>query len=244
MNKYKVSYFHCKNCGFLSTEDPYWLDEVYASPISKFDTGHIQRNINISKKLTILISVFFNGNNDFCDYAGGNGILVRMMRDIGINYFWEDMYATNLFASGFELDKNDVEKIEAVSVIECFEHFVNPLEDIEKMLLLSKNIIFTTELLPTPIPMPNEWWYYNLERGAHISFFSEKTLNYIANKYSLNYFNLGDIHILTENKNISNLKLNILRFTKLGLHKVLAKKYKSKIWDDCQYMIKKSNKYG
>ena len=240
MNKYQVSYFYCKNCGFLSTEEPYWLDEVYSSPISKFDTGHIQRNINISEKLTILTAVFFNGNNNFVDYAGGNGILVRMMRDIGLNYFWEDKYATNLFASGFELDKNVVEKVEAVSVIECFEHFVEPLKEIEKMLLISKNIIFTTELLPAPLPTPNEWWYYTLKRGGHISLFSEKTLKYIANKYGLYYFNLSDIHILTENKNISNFKLNILKFTKLGLHNILAKKYKSKTWDDYQYMIKKS----
>ena len=240
MNKYQVSYFYCKNCGFLSTEEPYWLDEVYSSPISKFDTGHIQRNINISEKLTILTAVFFNGNNNFVDYAGGNGILVRMMRDIGLNYFWEDKYATNLFASGFELNKNVVEKVEAVSVIECFEHFVEPLKEIEKMLLISKNIIFTTELLPAPLPTPNEWWYYTLKRGGHISFFSEKTLKYIANKYELHYFHLGGMHILTENKNISNFKLNILKFTKLGLHNILAKKYKSKTWDDYQYMIKKS----
>ena len=39
INKYKINYFHCNNCNFLFTEEPYWIEEVYSNPISKFDTG-------------------------------------------------------------------------------------------------------------------------------------------------------------------------------------------------------------
>jgi hypothetical protein len=242
MNKYNINYFYCDNCNFLSTEEPYWLEEVYSSPISKFDTGHIQRNINISKKLVTLLTIFFKGKKIFVDYAGGNGVLVRLMRDVGFNFLWEDKYATNLFSEGFEWNSTLKSEVEAVTVIECFEHFVNPIEEIEKIITISKNIIFTTELLPPSIPHPNDWWYFTLERGGHISFYSEKTLQYIANKYKLNYFNLGSIHILTERNNITNFKLKILKLNRLGLAKLLSKLYRSKTFGDYQHVCLESKK--
>jgi len=72
----------------------------------------------------------------------------------GFNFYHYDPYTQNLFAKGFEYDSQFA--INAVTTFETFEHFVNPLEEIEKMLSISKNIIFTTELLPQPIPKPHE----------------------------------------------------------------------------------------
>jgi len=242
INKYKINYFHCNNCNFLFTEEPYWIEEVYSSPISKFDTGHIQRNIKISKQLITLLSLFFKSKKSFVDYAGGNGILVRLMRDNGFDFFWKDKYALNLFSECFEWIPSSDHEIEAVTAIECFEHFVNPLDEIDKIISISKNVIFTTELLPDPIPNPHDWWYYSLERGGHISFYSTQTLKYIAKLYKLNYFNLNNLHIFTEKKNISNFKLKILKLNKFGLYKLINLNQKSKTWNDYQSVKKRSEK--
>ena len=51
LNKYDIKYYHCEYCGFLQTEEPYWLDEAYKDPITLTDTGYLQRNILLSKKL-------------------------------------------------------------------------------------------------------------------------------------------------------------------------------------------------
>lgn len=228
LNKYDINYFHCKNCGFVQTEEPYWLHEAYVESINISDTGYMQRNLILSQKLTIMLALFFDKNGSFLDYAGGYGVFVRLMRDIGFDFYWDDKYTTNLFARGFECNQKD---IEAITTFESFEHFVNPLEEIEKMLMFSKNIIFSTELLPQPIPNPEDWWYYGLEHGQHISFYSMKTFQFIAKKYNLNYANLGGLHLLTEQK-ISNLKLKILKFSKFGLHKLLQKQLRSKAWED------------
>jgi len=236
LKKYDIKYFNCQNCGFLQTEEPYWLDEAYSESINISDTGYMQRNIYLSHKLTILLTIFFDKNAKFLDYAGGYGVFTRLMRDIGFDFCWNDKYTANLFARGFEYDTNDT--IEAVTSFESFEHFVNPLEEIENMLQISKNIIFSTELLPTPIPKPQDWWYYGLEHGQHISFYSKKTFEFIADKYNLNYVNLGNLHLLSDKK-ISSLKLNILKFSRFGLHKLLARKLKSKTWED---YLKISNK--
>jgi hypothetical protein len=229
LNKYNIKYYYCSNCGFLQTEEPYWLDEAYSESINVSDTGYMQRNINLFQKLTILFSLFFDKNGKYLDYVGGYGVFVRLMRDIGFDFYWDDKYTTNLFAKGFEYKSKA--RCEAVTTFESFKHFVNPLEEIEKLLSILKNIIFSTELLPNHIPKPEDWWYYGLDHGQHISFYSQKTLEFIAKKCDLNYANLGGLHILTE-KNISNLELKILKFSRFGLYKILQKKLKSKTWED------------
>lgn len=107
------------------------------------------------------------------------------------------------------------------------------MKEIENMLKISKNIVFTTELLPNPVPKPDKWWYYGLDHGQHTSFYSKKTLNYVAVHFGLNYSSFGNIHIFTEKDNISNFKLKVLKLNKFGLHKFLSKIYlTSKTWED------------
>jgi len=236
LNKYNIKYHYCENCGFLQTEEPYWLDESYAESINISDTGYMKRNINLSEKMTILLSIFFDKKSKFLDYAAGYGVFVRMMRDIGFDFYWDDKFTNNLFAKGFEHQKTS--KYNAVTTFESFEHFVNPIKEIENLLELSRNIIFSTELLPNPIPKPEDWWYFGLDHGQHISFYQEKTFKYIAQKYKLNYVNLNGLHFLTENK-ISNTRLKFLYLSKFGLHKIFQKLIKGKTWTD---HIKMKNK--
>ena len=197
LKKYKVNYFHCKHCGFLQTEEPHWLSEAYHHSINLTDIGYISRNIDLSKKLPLYILLFFNKRNQYLDYAGGYGVFVRMMRDIGFDFYWDDRYTENLFAQGFEY-KN--QKIEAITSFESFEHFPDPISEIEKLLEISKNIILSTETLPSSVPLPEEWEYYGLDHGQHISFYSTKTFEYIARQYNLHYHFMDGLHFLTETK--------------------------------------------
>jgi len=236
LNKYNIKYYHCSHCKFMQTEEPYWLDEAYKESINASDTGYMQRNLNLSKKLTILLSLVFNKNDSFLDYAGGYGVFARLMRDIGFNYYWDDKYTINLFARGFEYSK---EGIDAITTFESFEHFINPLEEIEKMLQISKTVIFSTELLSSNVPETKDWWYYGLDHGQHISFYNENTFQFIANKYGLNYYNLGSLQLLT-NKNIPQYVKLVLKFSKFRLHEILQKQLKSKTWSDHLKMSNKS----
>jgi len=215
MNKYQIDYFYCSNCGFLQTEEPYWLDEAYKDPITLADSGYLQRNIYLSKVVTTLLILFFDYKKKFLDYGGGYGVFVKLMRDAGFDFYWDDKYTQNLFARGFEYNDKIKDDIEAITCFECFEHFVNPIEEIEKMFSISKNIIFTTQLLPNPIPTPNQWWYYSLEYGQHISFYSSKTLHFIARKYNFRYISYRNLHIFTNKKINSFLLIPALKFAKL-----------------------------
>lgn len=71
LGKYSAKYWHCSNCGFLQTENPYWLKEAYKEPISIYDTGIISRNILFAKFASTIIYFLFNKNSKFVDFAGG-----------------------------------------------------------------------------------------------------------------------------------------------------------------------------
>ena len=118
-----------------------------------------------------------------------------------------------------------------------FEHFIDPLEELEKMLLISKNILLTTILLPDPVPEIKNWWYYGTEHGQHISFYSKKTLEFLAKKYNLNLYTNGiNLHLLTDKK-IKYFKI-LSRMERLGLFYLIKQKIKSKTFSDMNYIIK------
>lgn len=233
INKYNVSYYYCNNCNYLQIEDPYWLEEAYREAIHISDTGFISRNIYLSKQAANIIFCLYNKHGKFIDYGGGYGILTRLMRDLGFDYYWFDLYAKNIFARGFEYNTG-IGKIELITSFESFEHFANPIEEIDKMIVISKNILFSTELLPTPLPLPENWWYYGLNHGQHVSFYSINTLKYIAKKYHLQLYTEGSLHLLTEKPiNLLCYKL-ILKMGRFGLCKFVSRNMKSKIIDDMQ----------
>lgn len=209
LNKYNIEYFYCSNCGFMQTEEAFWLNEAYEESINVSDTGILARNLYLSDISSLIINFFFDKDKKYLDFAGGYGIYTRLMRDIGFDFYWHDKYSTNLLARGFEKD-DKLEVFELITVYEAFEHFQNPINEIESMLKISKNILLTTELLPVSVPFPNEWWYYGLEHGQHISFYSLRTLSYIAEKYDLNLYTNGiNLHLLTE-KNIDKCCFELL----------------------------------
>ena len=232
LGKYAVSYFSCPTCEYICTEPPHWLDEAYRRTINIVDTGIMDRNMHFSKVVSVLLYYFFNGNGTYLDYAGGYGIFTRIMRDIGFNFYWYDPYCENLIAPGFEYKKENAGPIDALTAFEVFEHFVDPLKEIDKMRQLSKNIIFSTELMPTAVPQPGEWWYYGLEHGQHVSFYSTKTLRFLAKRFGSNFYSAGGIHIFSERKLPSSIVPLMLRLSKYGLFGITKAIMQSKTWED------------
>lgn len=194
--KHKGEYFQCPNCQFLQIANPSWLEEAYKEAINLCDTGILARNNRLNELATIIIYYFFDRSGAFVDYAGGYGIFTRLMRDIGFDYYWCDKYSQNILAQGFEY--NSHQKIELLTAFEVLEHLEDPYHDLDQMAAISRNLLFSTELLPSPLPSPDQWWYYGIEHGQHISFYTEDTLKYIANHYELTYYNICGLHLFTE----------------------------------------------
>ncbi len=199
--KYEIKYFRCLNCGFVQTEEPYWLEEAYQNPITDYDTGLVSRNIALAKITRRLLFFLLKPrqNSVYIDYGGGYGLFVRLMRDYGYPFLWYDKYTPNLFAKGLEADLND--RFDLMTAFELLEHLPDPKSEIDWILQHTDNFLFSTEFLPNSTPQPGEWWYYGVEHGQHISFYSKRSLLILARNNGMNFYtNNTNLHLITKMK--------------------------------------------
>ena len=240
LGKYQVDYFQCSNCGFVQTEEPFWLQEAYSKAIASTDVGLVFRNLMFSSIASKLIFNFFNHEAKFLDYGGGYGLFVRLMRDNGFDFYWIDKFCENIFAKGFEFlerQDNQILKLEMGTAFEVVEHLGNPVNDIREILKYSRNFLFSTELLPDVGYHPDEWWYYSLDEGQHISLYTHKSLTILADKLNLNFYSNGSsLHLFTEKVLPDNL---FAELTNIGLKKVNKK---SLLQDDYIKAVSELNK--
>lgn len=200
LQKYEVSYFRCQSCGFVQTEEPYWLAEAYSKPINDSDTGIIARNTHNARVVSAVLRLCLNSHGRYLDHGGGYGILVRMMRDRGFDFYREDKYCQNLFASGFDIADAGTDRFDMLTAFEVAEHFVDPGQEMRSLLKKSDAILFSTELIAEDPPQPAAWWYYGLHHGQHISFYTRKSLQRLADQNGLLYCNRGSMHLFTRTR--------------------------------------------
>jgi 2-polyprenyl-3-methyl-5-hydroxy-6-metoxy-1,4-benzoquinol methylase len=200
LQKHNAIFDYCQSCGFLRARNPHWLAGAYSSAIASTDTGLVARNYTIGRKLaSVLFGVLRErGQGRYADIAGGYGMLTRIMRDYGFDFYWSDKYCDNLMARGFEY-LPEIGPCHAITAIEIMEHLEDPLTFIREALELTKasTFIFTTELFNGPPPDPGQWWYYSFETGQHIAFFQRRTLELMALKLGLSFESCGGVHVFS-----------------------------------------------
>lgn len=198
LKKYDITYYRCTNCGFLRTEQPYWLDEAYSSPITNSDTGLVSRNISLCHRLTVFLYYYFPKDATFLDYAGGYGLLTRLMRDNGFDFYWDDKHCQNLLANGFEAGQA-INQFSAITAFEVLEHIHDPVSFIIDIMETyhCRTLIFSTELYSGDMPPPKDWWYYSFNAGQHIAFFQHKTLLELSKALGLKLYSLNGLHIFS-----------------------------------------------
>lgn len=201
LDKHHADYEVCDACGFLRVHAPHWLDEAYTSAIAAADTGLVMRNIAIAGKLSAILywGLKERGAGQYVDAAGGYGMLTRLMRDFGFNFYWKDKFCANLVAPGFEYHE-EFGPCVAVTAMEVMEHLTDPVAFVQETLAAAnaETLIFTTELYEGDPPKPNAWWYYTFETGQHIGFYQKRTLKILGEKLGLYFVSVGGIHILSK----------------------------------------------
>ncbi|MGR9087535.1 MAG: class I SAM-dependent methyltransferase [Gammaproteobacteria bacterium] len=239
LDRHAVQYYYCDRCGFLQTEHPYWLDEAYSDAIAGADTGLVQRNLIIARRLAVLLYFVFGREGAYADFAGGTGLLVRLMRDIGFDFYWKDRYSANIHARGFEFDA-DRTRCTALTAFEVLEHLEDPVVFIGDSLreAHTDTLIFTTELFAGYPPAPGAWWYYAPETGQHISFYQYRTLKTISERLGLNLYSSSGFHMMTR-KTLSPMlyRLAVSRFSEL-VFLLLRRTWNSKTMADHHRMLK------
>ncbi len=195
--KHKAEYSRCTACGFIFAREPRWLSEAYSSAMTSTDMGHVSRTDQNSLRTKAVIDLFFHSTKRFLDYGAGYGMFVRRMRDKGYNFFAYDTYCENLFSKQFLLTDLSREKFDLVTAFEVFEHLENPADVFANVLERSDNLLFSTELLPEPNPPLSGWWYYGIEHGQHISFYTFKSLQKVAAIHDRHLTSWGNLHLLS-----------------------------------------------
>ena len=208
--QFRLDYFECSNCSYVQTQKPSWLHIAYSDVINDSDVGLIRRNKTNARLTAVVISLLGLKNPLVLDACGGNGMLTRILRDYGFNAYWSDPYCQNMFANRFE--KKEDQRFDICTSFEAFEHFVDPLEDIQKLFECAPSIFFSTMLIPDPAPNPIDWWYYGLDHGQHIGFYRIKTLEFIARHYGKSLYTDGNQYHLLSNKKISPFAMRIFCF--------------------------------
>jgi len=190
--------------------EPHWLDEAYAEAINASDVGLVRRNLEFARITRVVIHQLFDREGRFLDFAGGTGLLVRLMRDAGYDFYWRDRYCTNLFARGFEAPEDSGERFELVTAVEVLEHCVDPLAALQEMLTCTESVLLTTELLPDPPPAAGDWWYYGLEHGQHVSFYTRRSLEILAARLGMQLVTNGrNLHLLSPRR-VSGARFRLL----------------------------------
>ncbi|HEY1832723.1 MAG TPA: class I SAM-dependent methyltransferase [Acidimicrobiales bacterium] len=199
LGRYEVEYFKCSACEFWCTEEPYWLEEAYSNAISTTDTGLVYRNLLLARRLKIILSHLFP-QGPYVDWAGGCGMFVRLMRDSGFDFYWQDRYADNLLARGFEWDQEAGRRSASlVTAFEVLEHTPDPLAFFHEALSQTDaDALFFTEILHPGAKVDPDWWYLAPGTGQHISFFSEQTLQKVAEILGMHLRSWGSFHLLTK----------------------------------------------
>ena len=243
LGKYQADYEVCDQCGYLRAHDPHWMNEAYSSAIADADTGLVMRNFAVASKLAgVLYWVLGErGRGLYLDAAGGYGMLTRLMRDFGFDFYWADKYCSNQLVPGFEY-KPELGACSAVTAIEVFEHLTDPAAFIKESLAFSgaRTLIFTTELYAGDPPAPESWWYYTFATGQHIGFFQRRTLETLGERLGLRFSSANGIHIFSEHRiNESLLSLVTGRWVSRVAPWWVRRRLGSKTFSDHQLMLQK-----
>ncbi|WP_294535233.1 class I SAM-dependent methyltransferase [uncultured Rhodoblastus sp.] len=196
--KHKVRYFECNGCGSLQTELPYWLDEAYKIPGVHIDVGQAARVIQTWIRLIfILENIGFDKSAECIDYGGSSGLLTRLMRDSGFNYFAFDLYDNAKYSNYFSFSSLSGRQPALVSAFEVFEHLPNPRVAIEEIFATRADlIVFSTQFYDGQGP---DWDYLVPFCGQHVFFYREAGLADFAEQRGYALRRTADFLVLVRN---------------------------------------------
>jgi len=195
MDRYDVRYMECDDCGSAQTEAPHWLAEAYAIPGVHVDVGQAARVVATWLRLNSLFEQIGVDKDARCvDYGGSAGLLTRLMRDSGYNFYAYDKYDGSKYANYFKIDTFSECTPNIVTAFEVFEHFPEPRQSLLEILRTTTDlIIFSAVFYERQGP---EWPYLIPFCGQHVFFYSQHGLATFADQQGFDLRQIYDFWVL------------------------------------------------
>jgi hypothetical protein len=197
-HKTLVSYFRCKECGFIFLDEQYIISsnkekQHYEKHNNSFEcTGYVKMFTTFIQKA---IDPYLFNIKTSLDFGCGNGaVLSELLKQKNIK---NDKY--DLFFYPDESYK--LKQYDLITSTEVFEHLSKPFDILDTLIpLLNKNgyLILMTKFPPKSDKEFINWWYRR--DITHIVFFTPKSFEIIALKYNLNLLSVIDDNIVVFQK--------------------------------------------
>jgi hypothetical protein len=214
--KCDVKYFQCKKCDLITVPESkkYDLSLIYNdSYFKEIDYGWMDRSKLLLRYIKCLNMFLPLKKMKLCDFGAGNGYLSKLLLDSGFNvvayepYLPKETYLDNSYYC------TRPSKVNALLMIEVFEHFTDAFHEIKSILNDFKYpelIIFTTILTDNADNTIENWDYLNPDSG-HYTLWSNKSLELIAETNGYRYLSIDTfLHVFCrkdENRHYNKLKI-------------------------------------
>lgn len=197
---FDARFYWCSEDCCIFTPEPSWLDRSYEGALSMSDVGAVARSKDLSELTGILLSTLFKKNLRCLDYGAGYGLFVRMMRDLGYDFSYWDPIGPNIFANGFSLESPTDETFSCVTAFEVIEHLLAPVSDLAAVTAASDLVVLSTSIVPDSLPRLDEWWYYSLETGQHVTLWRPAGIKRLAKELGFHSISIGSLHVFSRRR--------------------------------------------
>lgn len=197
-----VIYLRCEDCGFIFTRDfddwsgDDWRSQIYNDDYLIVDPCYAGARPRAS--LGLILSQFRKDETVGLDYGAGQGLMAAALREKGWNYDACEPYGESTMLS------NNAGRYNVCSSIEVFEHTVDPLAEMARIVGLCSGgrlaVVIGTNVSDGEVDENRRLggWWYAAPRNGHISLFSKEALRRMAARFSLDFASFGSsTHYLT-----------------------------------------------
>lgn len=197
----RVPYYRCMNCGFCFAptiaqwSQAEFKERIYNPEYVLVDPEYVEKRPSANAQFLLSLLGGAGSSIRHLDYGGGDGLLSRILQQQG----WQSASYDPIADAGTSPVGHD--QYDLISAFEVFEHVPSPSQlmgDLTGLLASDGIILFSTLLSDGHLsPQGGLTWWYASPRNGHISLFSRRSLELLAEKNQLNFGSLTEgLHLM------------------------------------------------
>jgi Methyltransferase domain len=198
-----VVYRRCDACGFIFTSffDSFspaqWSEHIYNDEYRVVDGEFEEIRPAVDAKVVQAYFGDLRSQAIGLDFGGGNGRTARLLRESGWTFDCFDPFGVD------ELKPDRVGRYNLCTAFEVLEHLPRPVDSISTLLQKASDgplmFMIGTALTDGQVNEATRLaWFYAGPRNGHISLFSRRSLQWLAQRFGLEYSNVSpSTHILS-----------------------------------------------